>query len=185
MSLKFGMRTLVLGGQASGKSDVALDLLGSHAGEKLFVATGRARDLAFREQILAHRRSRSAGIDVLEVAAELAASLERERGRWSAILVDSLDFWLFTCRELGVVREQREAFLEVLSHWDEAGSEAHRPADLILVSQETGLGLSPGEAASRAFVRELGGLNRAVAHAADQVTFVAAGLPLHLKGPAF
>jgi adenosylcobinamide kinase/adenosylcobinamide-phosphate guanylyltransferase len=97
-----------------------------------------------------------------------------------------LDFWLFTCQESGAFREQREAFLEVVSRWSKSGSEGpRRPADLILVSQEAGLGLGPGDAVSRAFVRELGGLNQAVAHLADRVLFVAAGLPLNLKGPAF
>ncbi|MFW5837577.1 MAG: bifunctional adenosylcobinamide kinase/adenosylcobinamide-phosphate guanylyltransferase [Desulfovibrionaceae bacterium] len=180
-----GTTTLVLGGQASGKSDTALDLLEEAEGDRLFVATGRARDLAFREQILAHRRKRSAGIPVQEAGVELPETLERERGRWSAILADSLDFWLFARREQGTARGGVESLLQVLSDWGRPTQDGEgQPAGLILVSQEAGLGVSPGDAASRAFVRELGGLNRAVAQRADRVLLVAAGLPLSLKGPA-
>ena len=47
------MITLVLGGNKSGKSDFALDLLAKEEGPALFIATGKAKDLEFREQIRA------------------------------------------------------------------------------------------------------------------------------------
>ena len=44
-----------------------------------------------------------------------------------------------------------------------------------------GLGVIPADPVSRRFVDLAGWLNQAVAAAADNVTFVAAGLPLSLK----
>ncbi|WP_377702388.1 bifunctional adenosylcobinamide kinase/adenosylcobinamide-phosphate guanylyltransferase [Pseudoduganella sp. UC29_71] len=54
--------------------------------------------------------------------------------------------------------------------------------DIVLVSNEVGMGIVPYGAISRAFTDEAGRLNQAVAAACDRAVFVAAGLPLVLKG---
>jgi adenosylcobinamide kinase/adenosylcobinamide-phosphate guanylyltransferase len=53
---------------------------------------------------------------------------------------------------------------------------------IVLVANEVGLGIVPANALARAFRNLHGTLNQAVAGAADRVVFVAAGLPLALKG---
>ena len=52
---------------------------------------------------------------------------------------------------------------------------------VILVSNEVGLGIVPDNALARRFRDEAGRVNQAVAAAANEVSFVAAGLPLRLK----
>ena len=54
--------------------------------------------------------------------------------------------------------------------------------DIILVSNEVGLGLVPETPLGREFRDLQGRLNQQVAGIADRVEFVAAGLPLTLKG---
>ena len=54
--------------------------------------------------------------------------------------------------------------------------------DLVLVSNEVGMGIVPYGAISRCFTDEAGRLNQAVAALCDKAVFVAAGLPLYLKG---
>jgi adenosylcobinamide kinase/adenosylcobinamide-phosphate guanylyltransferase len=56
------------------------------------------------------------------------------------------------------------------------------PGHLIIVSNETGLGIVPIDALSRRFSEEAGLLHQDLARICDRVTFVAAGLPLMLKG---
>jgi adenosylcobinamide kinase/adenosylcobinamide-phosphate guanylyltransferase len=56
------------------------------------------------------------------------------------------------------------------------------PGRIVLVANEVGLGIVPENALARAFRNLHGTLNQAVAAAADRVVFVAAGLPLTLKG---
>ena len=56
------------------------------------------------------------------------------------------------------------------------------PGPVVFVGNEIGLGVIPLGRETRAFVDELGRLNQAVAAVCARVTFMAAGLPLTLKG---
>ena len=69
----------------------------------------------------------------------------------------------------------REALLESLAA-------AFGP--VVLVANEVGLGIVPDNAMARAFRDHAGRLNQAVAEVAERVYFVAAGLPVGLKGVA-
>ncbi|HBE94518.1 MAG TPA: cobalamin biosynthesis protein [Desulfovibrio sp.] len=165
------MITLVLGGNKSGKSAFALDLLAQGPGPSVLLATGRARDLHFRRQILAHRENRDPDIPVIEVGTDLPERMIRAKSEYASVLVDSLDFWLFACREEGL--ERVPDFLTALEAWN--------GGNIVLVSCEIGLGPLPIGEEARAFVRELGGLNQNMAALAQVVYFTIAGLPLTLK----
>ncbi|MUM77950.1 cobalamin biosynthesis protein [Pseudodesulfovibrio sp. F-1] len=167
------MITLVLGGNKSGKSDFALGLAANEPQPTLFVATGKARDLEFREQIRLHRQSRGPALEVAEVDTGLPRRLGQAKLIFPTVVVDSLDYWLFACREAGREREKIQEFMEVLKNWNNS--------KLVLVSCEAGLGPLPAGSEVRAFIRSLGALNQSVASVADRVFLVAAGLPLTLK----
>lgn len=164
------MITLILGGNKSGKSAFALRLFEQAKGVGVFLATGRARDAAFAEQIARHRMERDPSIPVLETGPDLPSALMEGRRGYGKILVDSLDFWLFSCLDAG--RNPQE-LIEVLEDW--------KGPDVFFVSCEIGLGPIAADSATRAFVRQLGALNQEVARIADEVHLVAAGLPVTLK----
>jgi adenosylcobinamide kinase/adenosylcobinamide-phosphate guanylyltransferase len=92
------------------------------------------------------------------------------------VLVDCLTLWLSNL--LGADDEQRfaqerAALLDVLPGL---------PGTIVLVSNEVGLGVVPMGALSRRFVDEAGRLHQSLAACCERVLFVAAGLPLALKG---
>lgn len=167
------MITLVLGGNKSGKSAFALELLEKAPGPQLFVATGKALDMDFRRQILDHKHQRGPTLPVVETGPDLPELLGTITKGYSAVLIDSLDFWLFSCIPDESEDQAVEKFAAALQAWN--------GPDLILVSCEIGLGPLPAGREARFFVRRLGGLNQAVARMADQVFLVCAGLPLALK----
>ncbi len=171
------MIDLVLGGNKSGKSDFALGLLASSPKPWTFVATGKARDMAFREQIRIHRQERDPEITVVEVDTELPETLASLSGRAGGILVDSLDFWLFSVNcaftDAAARGAARSKLMAELTAW--------KGGRLILVSTEMGLGPLAFDGETRAFVRDLGGLNREIARVGTSVYLLVAGLPQKLK----
>lgn len=169
------MISLILGGNKSGKSAFALERLAGAPGPRLLLPTGKALDMDFRAQIMDHKRERTAGLTVREVGTDLPQTLDQATTDIGSALVDSLDYWLFSCID-GHVHEERIAeLMTVLSAW--TGPE------LFLVSCEVGLGPLGADASTRRFVRALGALNQAVARLADRVWLVTAGLPITLKEP--
>lgn len=166
------MISLILGGEKSGKSAWALQRLLQAQGPHLFVGTARARDMEMRQRIRDHRRSRPADLPACETDIELPALLRQESSQYAAILVDSLDFWLFSCLQCGREVELRTDFLECLRE-----TRVH----LFFVSSEIGLGPIQVSSETRSFVRSLGLLNQQVAALAHEVVLMVAGLPLRLK----
>ncbi|GFK93531.1 Bifunctional adenosylcobalamin biosynthesis protein CobP [Fundidesulfovibrio magnetotacticus] len=168
------MILLVLGGEKSGKSGLAYERFREAPGPGTVLAMGLARDEAFRRQILAHRLERDPAFPVTEPGAELPSALEAQRTGGRKVLVDSLDFWLFTCMEDGRIRTGE--LLEAL--------EGYRAPDAplcALVSCEVGLGPIAPSSLARRFAREQGALNQALAALAQEALLVVAGLPLRLK----
>ena len=180
-------RTLVFGGARSGKSAFAEQLAQQSNSDVTYIATARGADGEMSTRIAHHRARRPAHWATLEEPLLLAAAIDAHCTTGRVVLVDCLTLWLSNLifsdgrhyPEVGDVRlpplfdEQRAALLAAL---------ATARGDIVLVSNEVGMGIVPMGAVSRAFTDEAGRLNQAVAAACDKVVFVAAGLPLHLKG---
>lgn len=172
------MICLVLGGEKSGKSAAAWRMFSQAPGEGTVLAMGCARDQAFRRQILDHRLERGPGVPVEEPGLLLPEALTRAASSGRNVLVDSLDFWLFSCME--AQQDMTGQLLASLAHFDGAHS-ARASARCILVSCEVGLGPVARTPLTRKFARAQGALNQAVAQAAGHVWLVVAGQLLKLK----
>lgn len=162
--------TLVLGGARSGKSAYAEQATLAAAGRPLYLATATPGDAEMAARIAAHRARRAADWDTVEAPLDLAAALPSNR----PVLIDCLTLWLSNLTAADrTIDDAVCGLLEAL---------AHRPGPTVLVSNEIGLGLVPATPASREFRDAHGRMNQQVAARADRVFFVAAGLPLALKG---
>jgi adenosylcobinamide kinase/adenosylcobinamide-phosphate guanylyltransferase len=166
--------TLVLGGARSGKSRHAESLVEASGLEMLYVATAAAADEEMAERIALHRARRDARWRTLEEPLQLAELLVRESAPDRAILVDCLTLWLSNLMfaERDLVRETENLCTAIAS----------LPGPVVFVSNEVGMGLVPETPLGRRFRDAQGRLNQAVAAAVPEVVFVAAGLPLILKG---
>ncbi|MEM9640494.1 MAG: bifunctional adenosylcobinamide kinase/adenosylcobinamide-phosphate guanylyltransferase [Pseudomonadota bacterium] len=163
--------TLILGGAKSGKTTRALALAEAAAPERIYIATAQAFDDEMAAKIAAHQRERGSGWQTIEAPLDLTTVVGQGH---AAVLVDCLTLWLSNLmhhkHDLDLATE---AFLGALSD---------APGPMILVSNEVGMGLVPETSLGRRFRDAQGRLNQRVAAAADRVEFVAAGLPLVLKG---
>jgi adenosylcobinamide kinase/adenosylcobinamide-phosphate guanylyltransferase len=170
-------RTLVLGGNRSGKSAFAEALL-ADASTVDYVATA-ARidgDTEWADRIARHRRRRPAHWRTIETT-DVAAVLDAPGG---AVLVDSITTWLAAVMDAG-------------GAWDGPGGAVDAPVEAlcaawartarraVLVSDEVGLGIVPESRSGRRFRDVLGSLNQQLAAAADEVHLVVAGLPVRLR----
>lgn len=167
--------TLVLGGARSGKSAFAEQLSQEHAGERVYIATAESIDAEMAHRIEAHRARRAVGgWRTVEEPLALAAALRRESAPDAFVLVDCLTVWLGNLMHHEHDLDARAAaLLDVLATVE---------GRVALVANEVGLGIVPDNAAARAFRDHAGRLHQAVAEIAREVYFVAAGLPLPLKG---
>lgn len=124
------------------------------------------------ERIARHRAERAVGWDTVE--APLLRDLPSLFGQDRAVLIDCLTLWLSNAMSAGLdLDAATERLLRDLAAAD---------APMFVVSNEVGMGLVPDTPLGRAFRDAQGRLNQRVAAAADRVEFVAAGLPLALKG---
>jgi adenosylcobinamide kinase/adenosylcobinamide-phosphate guanylyltransferase len=108
----------------------------------------------------------------------LAKVLREQAGADKCLLVDCLTLWLTNLLMLddpARLSAERDALLDCLSGL---------PGRIILVSNETGLGVVPLGELTRRYVDEAGWLHQALAERCERVVFSVAGLPMVLKGEA-
>ncbi|GAD63577.1 MULTISPECIES: bifunctional adenosylcobinamide kinase/adenosylcobinamide-phosphate guanylyltransferase [Pseudomonadaceae] len=170
------MLELILGGARSGKSRLAERLATQSGLAVTYIATSQALDGEMSARIQHHRQRRPADWGLVEEPLELARALRDNAAPGRCLLVDCLTLWLTNLLMLDDdtrLAMQRDAFLEAL---------AELPGRIILVSNETGLGVVPLGELTRRYVDEAGWLHQAVAERAERVLFTVAGLPMLLKG---
>lgn len=165
--------TLVLGGARSGKSRFAEGLIAASPARRVYLATAEPGDGEMAARIRHHRQRRGDGWTTIEEPLDLARTLQAEATAGTAVLVDCLTLWLSNLLSAG--RDPSGATRDLVERLPGL------PGRVIFVSNEVGLGIVPDNALARAFRDHAGLLHQAVAAAADNVYFMAAGLPLSLK----
>lgn len=165
--------TLVLGGARSGKSVYAERLVTASPAPWLYIATAQGLDGEMASRIAAHQGRRGSAWETVGAPLGLVGAL-RAVPMGQAVLVDCLTLWLSNVMLSG--RDVPAAIDELVDGLMAIGGPC------VMVSNEVGLGIVPDNALARAFRDEAGRLNQRVATCADRVVFVAAGLPMVLKG---
>ena len=174
------MKVLVTGGVRSGKSRHAESLVGT--GPVTYVAPGPVPeddDADWAARVAAHRERRPASWRTREthdLAGALAGAdgplLVDCLGTWVTALLDADGAWDLASDEVGALLETRLA--AVVAALRDC---AH---DVVLVTNEVGLGVVPAHRSGRLFRDLLGITNQRVAEACDEVHLVVAGRVLRL-----
>ncbi|WP_313117609.1 bifunctional adenosylcobinamide kinase/adenosylcobinamide-phosphate guanylyltransferase [Ectopseudomonas guguanensis] len=172
------MLELILGGARSGKSRLAERLAGESGLEVVYIATSQPLDGEMSQRVAQHRARRPAHWALVEEPLALARVLQEQAAPGRCLLVDCLTLWLTNllmledAQRLAAEREALFACVEQL------------PGRILLVSNETGLGVVPLGELTRRYVDEAGWLHQALAERSQRVLFTVAGLPMVLKGDA-
>ena len=171
------MKQLVLGGARSGKSRLAEQLAAGSGLSVRYIATAGAHDAEMAERIHRHQQQRPADWGLIEEPLRLATALQQAASPRHCLLVDCLTLWLSNLlgsADEALLTGQQAALLDTL---------AELPGDIILVSNEVGLGIVPMNAQARRFRDLAGRLHQQLADHCERVIFTIAGLPQVLKGP--
>ena len=174
------MLQLILGGARSGNSRLAEQIAKDSKLTVTYVATAQIWDDEMRDRIDHHQAQRPQEWQLIEEPLYLAECLQRidqnapETGQ--VILVDCLTLWmsnLLMNEDQNLQLAECQKLLAVLPTLK---------SEIILVSNETGLGVVPMGEITRKFVDESGRLHQQLGQISDKVMFCVAGFPMILKG---
>lgn len=165
---------LVLGGARSGKSRFAENFVTATGLARHYLATGRAWDDEMKARIASHRVDRGPDWVTVEEPLDLVGALAAIDDPAHVVLVDCLTLWV-----TNLMMEERDMgaeFAALCAHVSQA------KARIVFVSNEVGLGIVPENRMAREFRDHAGRLHQQIAAIAADVYFIAAGLPLKMKG---
>jgi adenosylcobinamide kinase / adenosylcobinamide-phosphate guanylyltransferase len=167
----------VTGGARSGKSSFALQLAAPYV-KRVFLATAEPFDDEMQQRIGKHREERGEQFTTVEEPIALDRALRQLPEGTDVVLLDCLTVWTGNLmhyaegKGAGEIEMQIECFLEALRH---------PPCDIILVSNEVGMGIVPENVMARRFRDIAGIINQRVASLATEAWLLCSGLPLRLK----
>lgn len=170
-------KSLYLGGARSGKSRLAQERVQPYPQVTLIV-TAEALDDEMQQRITHHQDTRPVHWRVVEAPLNLGDALiaVARLAESHIVLIDCLTLWLsnLLCLENdSKYQQERTKFITAVTKVT---------SPLVLVSNEVGQGLIAPTPLGRRFVDEAGRLHQELAALCDEVIWVAAGLPLWLKG---
>lgn len=172
------MLSVLVGGARSGKSSLAVEVARRSGRSVTFIATAEPFDDDLARRIERHRDERP-DWPTIEAPLDLAGAVART-APGSFAIVDCLTVWmgnLFHHEPSPEAREERVAAFEMVLQ------ERRHDTDLVLVTNEVGMGLHPDTSPGREYRDELGRLNQRIAARADRTLLLVAGRAVELHDP--
>lgn len=173
---------LVTGGTRSGKSNLAEQLAGEMGGRILYVATAEAGDEEMRQRIERHQAQRPKEWGTLTAPRNALDLLRRAEGEWDTLLFDCLTLYVTNLLleqeadspdpEISLLADMRLLASYLAEAWPQA----------VVVTNEVGSGIVPGDRLSRLFRDLQGRVNQLFARTAQDVYFCVSGIPVKVKG---
>lgn len=190
-----GRLTLILGGARSGKSTFAEDRARELGGESvLYVATSEAKDEEMQQRVTNHRAARPPAWGTLEAPRNVAEALRQQNSAARVVLLDCMTF-LVANHLMDAAAPRENPFDDPSADPFDPRIEAKVVAEvealvvyirefnieMLVVSNEVGLGVVPPYELGRAYRDILGRANQIVARHADEVHLLVAGIPMKVK----
>ena len=162
---------LITGGQRSGKTKYAENLALEFSREPVYLATSRVWDEDHRQRIDLHKSQR----DDRWINVEEEKYIGKLDFAGKTVVLDCITLWLTNFFfENNIEISLQEAKVE----FDKF---VQQQMNLIIISNEIGMGVHATTDAGRKFTDLQGWMNQYIAARADAVTFMVSGIPLKVK----
>lgn len=178
-----GKLVFITGAARSGKSffaeKMAKRLEEELGGEVTYIATCVPGDDEMRERVARHQARRPASWKTIEEPlnpVQVIKQLDKPR---SIFLLDCLTLLVSNLILQPDIEPNEEQILEKISDLAQVGYESN--AHVIIVSNEVGWGIVPGDPLSRLYRDIIGRANQKIASCADEVYVTIAGIPIELN----
>lgn len=169
--------TFILGGARSGKSRYAVEAAKKYGKKTVFVATATALDEEMKERIRLHKISRPKGWGLIEEPMNLSGVILGLKTIYDVAIIDCVGLWVSNLLMANMKDRVVEKRIKELTR-----SIFKTKASLvIIVSNEVGEGIVPGDPLSRKFRNLVGLANQIIAAKADEVIMMQAGIPVKIK----
>jgi len=179
---------LVIGGARSGKSSYGEKLAASISDNVAYIATAQSLDEEMQSRISLHRSRRPKDWTTYEVPLNISEVVPQIKDKHDVFLLDCLTLLISNTllKDLNVdnitpeIQKMKEDLvtreIKKLTYCFKNCSK-----DLIVITNEVGLGLVPSNALSRLYRDIAGRANQLLAEEADTVIITWAGIPLQIK----
>lgn len=166
-------KIFITGGQRSGKSSYAQRLAEEMSDSPIYLATARIWDDNFKKRVMRHKQDR--GSQWITVEEEKEISKHDFTGQ--TVVLDCVTLWLtnfFFDNDNDIdkcLREAKIEFKKLLS----------RKTNLIIISNEIGMGGHPTNDLAMKFTDLQGWMNQYIASKADEAYLMVSGIPVKVK----
>jgi len=174
---------LLTGGARSGKSKMAQELATKAGRQVLFVATATAGDDEMRQRIERHRKARPKDWKTLEASSNLGNKITKNSGGVKTVIIDCITLLISNIFEQIGENAKAAAVEKAVTAEIEELIECMKKsrANFIIVTNEVGLGIVPGDPVSRLYRDLLGKANQMLATHVDEVYLLVAGIAIPVK----
>lgn len=181
--MKRGKFYFITGGARSGKSSLAEKIAESSGKRVTYIATAEALDEEMAARISKHRKRRPASWVTIEEPYRVSSALEEVGQQDGVVLIDCLTLLisnlLFSPSAKGEGRRSEQEVLSELAKLARAARESR--ADVVIVSNEVGLGVVPEYPQARLYRDLAGWANQVMVKEADHAYFMISGVALDIK----
>lgn len=163
----------ISGGQRSGKSNYAIQLALSLSKNPVYLATSRLWDDDHKARIERHKAERDVVWENIEEEKELSKLDFKNK----TVVLDCVTLWLtnfFTDTNYDI----EESLSQAKTEFDVF---IQQDFNLIVISNEIGMGTHAATDMGRKFVDLQGWMNQYIAQKADTATFMVSGIPVKIK----
>ncbi len=183
------MITLILGGARSGKSSLAEKIALKRGGKDVvYLATSLVKDEEMAKRVAEHKKQRPVSWQTIEEPYKISEALAKLPEK-QVVLIDCItvlvtnillqDAWAGTEEEDFEPAGDEKDVMEELKKMIQVAEEYN--LELIIVTNELGMGLVPFYPLGRIYRDTAGRANQFLASRADEVYITFAGLPLEIK----